>query len=783
MQEKVTALFKRLTIDGKEYYKCMFVVPEFTPNERFDSLQNRIDSKKNDFYITASEENLTKRGVQPNVIFCAENNELCIVNDKEELTYIKSKFDALDKSSEPAKVSTSRSELVKRYADKIYEDTKCHKEAIKELVQTIVLNNDINDSHITSRDKYISHENIVLFGPLGCGKTLILDSLSKNLQIPVVNIDLDSDVEVNRELIADALANSDKEFNGNAVVITELDFGKFAEESSGEPFYPLKDISNSSNLFYSPYLKKPINFKGLTFITAVNVSSEMLDIADLRSYFMHMSGCGKAITLKKLNMTQMRRVIYESIFSKIKFCEEIAKKYDRELKIDKKALAALIKLNEVFDGNLLSIETAIMESFKSQLTSGAKKIVLGDEMIVILKDILSDEEAKEMFNPEFDPDIDEEEGEKNDSPLNKSLLEKEEQVEKITTEIKKIIKGQDAQVKSLVEDIMDNQETAYDEDEKYPEQCKANILIRGASGTGKTAIIRAISQVLGIPMVVEDATRYTEEGYVGESVTDMLLDLYREAKEDVSKAEKGIIVIDEIDKKAADNGRSSDVSRTAVLNSMLKMVEGEKYQLEYKTILPNGMPAAKTIPFDTRRLTFVCLGAFENLDKIRDKRVKNAGKNRTAGFKSEEEQKVIQKNAESINKDFINEDYVEFGLTEQFVNRFDKKIYLNNLTKEDLIDIMKNSLTSPLRLMRERYASKGLEIVYTEDFYQRLADIAMTKKSGARSIKEVFADLKQFLGFSNIKKSQYKQIIFRANCFDDPSNLELVEVGKTLKKI
>ena len=96
---------------------------------------------------------------------------------------------------------------------------------------------------------------------------------------------------------------------------------------------------------------------------------------------------------------------------------------------------------------------------------------------------------------------------------------------------------------------------------------------------------------------------------------------------------------------------------------------------------------------------------------------------------------------------------------------------------------MKNSLTSPLRLMRERYASKGLEIVYTEDFYQRLADIAMTKKSGARSIKEVFADLKQFLGFSNIKKSQYKQIIFRANCFDDPSNLELVEVGKTLKKI
>ncbi len=209
MQEKVTPLFKRLTIDGKEYYKCMFVVPEFTPNERFDSLQNRIDSKKNDFYITASEENLTKRGVKPNVIFCEANNELCIVNDKEELTYIKSKFDALDKSSEPAKVSTSRSELVKRYADKIYEDTKCHKEAIKELVQTIVLNNDINDSHITSRDKYISHENIVLFGPLGCGKTLILDSLSKNLQIPVVNIDLDSDVEVNRELIADALANSD----------------------------------------------------------------------------------------------------------------------------------------------------------------------------------------------------------------------------------------------------------------------------------------------------------------------------------------------------------------------------------------------------------------------------------------------------------------------------------------------------------------------------------------------------------------------------------------------
>ena len=786
MQERVTALFRKLELNGKTYYQCDFVLPEFIPNQkRFDSLENRLNSNKDNFFITGTEEQMDKLGVRPKTIFYEESG-LHIVNNKDEMSLVSSKFDEITKPT--VEEVTNDVDVFNTYVEKIYNDAKCHKGPIKEIVQTIVLNGDLVNSNMSSRDKYLSHDNIVLFGPMGSGKSIVLESLKKNLDIPTIELELSDDVEINRGLIVENIVNSDKEFNGHAVVLADIDFAKFGQEFNGDSFYPLKELTNSANLMYSPFLKKPVNMRQLTFIANVNVAENMLGYGDLTNYFAHISGCSKSIEVKRLSIFQSRKVLYESMFSALKFCEEEAKKYNREFVVNKKVLGLMIKYSELFNGNIMMISASIMDCFKDQLQAGFKKIIIGEEALAYLKGFIESEtkntwieqapENKMMMKDSEDT---------NDAPSElddkkRSLKEKEELVKSITDQIKLTIKGQDSQVKSIVKTVVDNQEYANDPDLKNPEKRKANILIRGSSGTGKTEIIRQIASIINIPMRVEDATEYTEVGYVGDSAKDMLVHILNEAGGDIEKAERGIIVIDEIDKKA-NTGQRSDVTRGAVLDSLLKMIEGEKYDLDIKVDTPAG-PMTKKVSFDTRRLTFVILGAFDGLDEIRETRVKKASKPKTMGFQTEEQQTVIKKELEGINKGFISEDYVAYGFTDQFTNRFDKKIYLNKLNRENLLDIMKNSITSPLVLLQEDYAKYGIEISYTKDFYEKVADIALTKKSGARSIKEVFEDLKTFIGFDDLELSNYTKIVFNSKCFDDPNALRLIgkQKTKTLKK-
>lgn len=776
MQGKFTALFRKMELNGNTYYQCDFVVPEFAPNERFDSLQNRMSSDKSQFYITATEEQLNKRGIRPKNIF-VEHNGLILVQDKNELTYVSSKFEESLQKVVEKNVYNQPEDLINGYINKIYDDTKCHKKAIKELVQTIVFNRDLNNSTIPTRDKYLSHDNIVLYGPIGCGKSMIVDSLKKNLQIPVINIELSEYVEDNREMIVDALLNSDKEFNGHAVVICDLDFNKFGGLFEGDSFYPLKELSNSSNDMYSPYLKKPVNFRNLTFVTVVNVAENMLEYGNLDNYFIHMSGCSKAIGVKRLTMTDIRRILYGSIYSQLKFCREQAKKYGREFEDDKTAIATMIKYCDIFNGNIMHINTAIMEDFKEQLHRGNHKIVIGKDSFAILKGILEAEKENGWIKDAPNNEVIEEENEEDEEDKSEALRRKNKLIQDISSKIKETIKGQDSQVKSIVKTLIDNQEYANDPNLKNPEKRKANILVRGSSGTGKTEIIRQVASIINIPMRVEDATEYTEVGYVGDSAKDMLVHILNEAGGNLEKAERGIIVIDEIDKKANNPNQHSDVTRGAVLDSLLKMIEGEKYDLEIKVNTPAG-PGVQKVTFDTRRLTFAILGAFDGLDKFREARIKTASKPKSMGFQTEAQQDEAKKELDGINKGFISEDYVAYGFTDQFTNRFDKKIYLNKLTRENLLDIAKNSISSPLVLLQEDYAKYGIDITYTEDFYEKIADIAFTKKSGARSIKEVFEDLKTFIGFDDLDLSDYKQVIFNAKCFDDPNALVLVEKDK-----
>ena len=229
--------------------------------------------------------------------------------------------------------------------------------------------------------------------------------------------------------------------------------------------------------------------------------------------------------------------------------------------------------------------------------------------------------------------------------------------------------GQDKQVRQIITSIYKSINF---------KTIKSNMLIIGNSGTGKTETIKQISKRLHIPYTIEDATKYTQEGYYGADVEEMIYNLIENANYDINKAQNGIIVIDEIDKKAGHE--EHDVSGTEVLKSLLKIIEGTIIKVPNFT----DQFAEKSINFNTKNIIIIFLGAFSGLSKIRDKRLNT----NPLGF-------IAHSNNEKTTKTrYLKQDLVEYGMPEEFVGRIGTIIEMNDLTKKDLSLILKKSQLS-----------------------------------------------------------------------------------------
>ena len=189
---------------------------------------------------------------------------------------------------------------------------------------------------------------------------------------------------------------------------------------------------------------------------------------------------------------------------------------------------------------------------------------------------------------------------------------------------------------------------------------KSNVLVIGSSGTGKTETIRQIAKRLHIPYTIEDATKYTQEGYYGADVEEMIYNLLENANHDIEKAQNGIIVIDEIDKKAGHE--EHDVSGTEVLKSLLKIIEGTTIKISAS----EDPFEEEMIDFDTRNVIIIFLGAFSGLEKIRDKRLNT----NPMGFTT----RNVAMN-ESQKSRFLKQDLVKYGMPEEFVGRIDTILF------------------------------------------------------------------------------------------------------------
>ena len=268
---------------------------------------------------------------------------------------------------------------------------------------------------------------------------------------------------------------------------------------------------------------------------------------------------------------------------------------------------------------------------------------------------------------------------------------------------------------------------------------KSNILLLGPTGCGKTLLARTLARILDVPFSIADATALTEAGYVGEDVENILLHLIQAADFDISRSERGIVYIDEIDKisRKSDNPSiTRDVSGEGVQQALLKIIEGT-----VANVPPQGgrkHPHQDFIQINTSNILFICGGAFEGLDKIVDRRL---GKSRKSmGFRADFANKTGQDLADELLKYVTHDDLLQYGLIPEFVGRLPLVVSLESLQKGDLVRILTEPKNALVKQFERFFALDGVELVITPEALECCAEEAIRHRTGARGLRTVLED-------------------------------------------
>lgn len=311
---------------------------------------------------------------------------------------------------------------------------------------------------------------------------------------------------------------------------------------------------------------------------------------------------------------------------------------------------------------------------------------------------------------------------------------------------------------------------------------KSNILMVGPTGSGKTHLIKNLARLFQVPYVIADATTLTESGYVGSDVETVLQKLINAADGDIKLAERGIVFIDEIDKKAnkggVNNSITRDVSGEGVQQALLKLIEGNKVDVQVEGQRKH--PYSDTVEIDTSKILFIVGGAFPGIEEIIKKRLKYKSVSSVGITLDDEKEDKLSKNVpiNDIIDKVTHDDFRNYGLIPEFLGRLPIICPLKELTEEELCRI----LTEPKNALVKQYQAMlkydNVDLTFEDDALKAIANKAITTKTGARGLRSIMESLLLDPMFSIPKRMQdakgsHGSLVITKDCVDNNSKPEL----------